>query len=150
MGAVDLDPTSEGASCMGLQTLIQLNEWFGNPHSEKFRQAKERNNFGKVSAGPGNYQELIDAYKYAGLNVNDAGWIAYLTRLGTVASPNLEQGPQNIFDIAQLRDKCLRNDVGVRTTIHKPTGPGRVSTDPPKGGDDQWTIDSPYPLPDQQ
>jgi hypothetical protein len=144
MGAVDLDPTSEGASCMGLETLILLNEWFGNPHSQKFRQAKERNHFDKP-AGSGDYNDLIDAYRFAGLDVDkDKGWTAYLKRLGTL---DPVQGPLNIKAIAQLRDTSLRTDVGVRTTSHQPTGAGRVIADPPKGGNDVAFISSPYPWP---
>jgi hypothetical protein len=134
-----------GADCNGEDILAQLNSVFGFPHMRAYKYAKEHNKFGSVPAGPGNYNDLISAYEYAGLEVTQM-WSAYLKALGTVATPNLEQGPQNIFDIAQFRNHGLTNNLGMRTVIHQPKDGGHVYTQPGTGVDPE-IVDSPYPLP---
>jgi hypothetical protein len=67
---------------------------FGNPHSDRYRQARDHNSFGTVPNAPGNYQALIAAYEYAGLTVSET-WKLYLRALGTVHSVDPQQGPQN-------------------------------------------------------
>ena len=62
-----------------------------------------------------------------------------------VRSADPQQGPQNIYDIAQFRDHCLKNNLGMRTIIHDPHDGGHVHTqarngDRPRG--DQFTFPS--------
>jgi hypothetical protein len=133
-----------GAHCDGEDILAQLNYVFGFPHFKAYKYAKEHNNFGKVSSEPGNYQDLIDAYVYAGLEVTPT-WAAYLKALGTVESSNLEQGAQNIKDIAKYRDRNLKENRGMQTTIHEPRDGGQVHILPGTGIDPE-VVDSPYPL----
>ena len=135
-----------GAHCDGEDILAQLNYVFGFPHLKAYKYAKEHNKFGSVPAGPGNYKDLIDAYEYAGLEVTPM-WRAYLRALGTVPTPNLEQGPQNIFDIARFRDRNLQNNLGMRTMTHQPHDGGHVHTQPGAGVDPE-IVDSPFPLPE--
>jgi hypothetical protein len=133
-----------GDHCDGEDILAQLNYVFGFPHLKAYKHAKEHNKFGKVSSEPGNYQELIDAYVHAGLEVTPT-WAAYLKALGTVETPNLEQGAQNIKDIATYRDRNLKNNRGMRTAIHEPHDGGHVHILPGTGIDPE-VVDSPYPL----
>jgi hypothetical protein len=132
--------------CKGDDILAQLNYVFGFPHFKAFKHAKEHNTFGTVSSEPGNYQELIEAYVKAGLEVTPT-WASYLEALGTVESPNLEQGAQNIKDIAKFRDRCLKANLGMRTIIHDPHNGGHVITKPGTGVDPD-IVDAPYPLPE--
>lgn len=132
--------------CNGDDILAQLNHVFGFPHMRPYKFAKDHNKFGAVPNSPGNYRALIEAYEYAGLEVTPR-WNAYLRALGTLRTPNLEQGPQNIYDIAQFRDHGLRNGLGMRTVIHEPHDGGHVHTRPGSGTDPE-IVDSPYPLPE--
>ncbi len=134
-----------GADCNGEDILAQLNAVFGFPHMRAYKYAKDHNHFGTVSSEPGNYHELIAAYEHAGLEVTET-WASYLEALGTVQSPNLEQGAQNIKDIAKFRDRCLKNNLGMRTITHAPHNGGHVITKPGTGVDPD-IVDSPYPLP---
>jgi hypothetical protein len=127
--------------CEGEDVLQQLNEFFQNPNSELYRKAKEKNTFWKVTNVPGNYTALIAAYGDAGLKVY-ARWEAYLRVLGTV-SP--EQGPQNIFDIAQFRDRCLKKGLGMRTMTHEPHDGGHVHIRPGTAIDPE-VVDAPFPM----
>lgn len=144
MGAFD-SKAAEAPPCEGEDVLGQLNEVFGNPDSDRYRQAKAHNKFGTVPNAPGNHKVLIEAYEYAGLTVNPR-WGSYLRALGMVRSANPQQGPQNISDIAQFRDRCLKNNLGMRTIIHQPRDGGHVHTTPGMGIDPD-VIDSPFPLP---
>lgn len=126
--------------CDGEDVLAQLNRVFGNPHSNSYKHARANNHFGSVLNAPGNYTALIDAYRQAGLVVPQ-GWVNYLTVLGTVSSPNPQQGPQNIYDIAQFRNTGLTQNKGMRTMIHDR---GHVHTRPGTGIDPD-VIDSPCP-----
>ena len=132
--------------CEGEDVLGQLNAVFGNPDSDRYKKAKSQNKFGAIPNAPGNHKALIDAYEYAGLDVSNKGWVSYLRALGRVRSANPEQGPQNIYDIAQFRDRCLKNDLGMRTIIHQPHDGGHVHTKPGMGIDPE-IVDSPFPLP---
>ena len=125
--------------------LGQLNHVFGNRNSLPYKQAKSHNKFGnRFSNAPGNYKALIEAYEYAGLEVNPR-WGSYLRALGMVRSADPQQGPQNIYDIAQFRDRCLKDSLGMRTMIHEPHGGGHVHTQPGIGVDPAVMI-SPFPL----
>jgi hypothetical protein len=122
-----------------------LNSVFGDKESHKYRYAKAHNNFGSVPGTPGNYQALIQAYEYAGVEVSPM-WSAYLRALGMVRSADPEQGPANILAIAQFRDSSLRGDRAMQTTTHDPKDGGHVHTRP-GAGNAADIIDSPYPLP---
>jgi hypothetical protein len=130
--------------CEGEDVLQQLNEFFQNPNSEKYRKAKENNTFGNVLNAPGNYTALIAAYVAAGLTVNPR-WGSYLRMLGTVRAVDPQQGPKNIFDIAQFRDSCLKKGLGMRTMIHQPHHGGHVHIKPGTAIDPE-VVDSPFPL----
>jgi hypothetical protein len=126
--------------CDGEDVLAQLKRVFENPNSRAYRQARANNHFGSVPNAPGNYNDLIDAYRKAGLVVPQ-GWVNYLTVLGTVNTPTPQQGPQNIYDIAQFRCKGLTQNKGMSTMIHDG---GHVHTRPGSGIDPD-VIDSPCP-----
>jgi hypothetical protein len=126
--------------CDGDDVIHNLNGVFGHPHSNAYKYAQANNHFGDVPNAPGNYNALIDAYRQAGLVV-PPGWVNYLTALGTVSTPDPQQGPQNIWDIAQFRCNGLIQGKKMRTKVHDH---GRVHTRPGTGGDPD-EIDSPCP-----
>ena len=144
MGSFD-PKAGEPSPCNGEDILAQLNSVFGFTHMRSYKYAKAHNKFGSVPNSPGNYNALIDAYEYAGLEVT-AMWRSYLRALGTLQTPNLEQGPQNIYDIAQFRDHNLQKNLGMRTMTHQPHDGGHVHTQPGTGVDPE-IVDAPYPLP---
>jgi hypothetical protein len=135
MGADPHDPnTGEVPVCEtgGNDVVIQLNDVFSDPKSDKYRQAQANNQFGTVGT---DYNVLISAYVSAGLNVNGR-WRAYLRKLASIDL-------NNISDIAGFRDSHLKSGQGMTTTIHKPIHGGHVQVDP-------GVIDSPFPLPDKE
>jgi hypothetical protein len=144
MGAFD-PKAGEQPPCHGEDILAQLNSVFGFTHMQRYKYAREHNKFGSVPTGPGNYQALIEAYEYAGLEVTPM-WKAYLRALGSLRSPSLEQGPQNISDIAKFRDHGLKNNLAMSTITHTPHDGGHVYTRPGSGIDPE-IVDSPFPLP---
>jgi hypothetical protein len=131
--------------CDGDDVLKDLNHVFGNPNSEKYKHAKNNNTFGAIQNVPGNYKALIDAYTTAGIPVS-GGWAAYLRLLGTVKTDGPQQGPQNIYDIAQMRYNGLINNVAMSTDVHVPQHGGHVHTRHGSGGQPSM-INSPCPLP---
>jgi hypothetical protein len=145
MGAFESKGGAAQPPCDGEDILGQLNHVFGYSYWKRYQYAREHNKFGAIPNGPDNYKALIEAYEYAGLEVTPR-WAAYLRALGTLRTPDLEQGPQNIYDIAQFRDQCLKNNQAMRTIIHDPHDGGHVHTKPGTGTDPE-IVDSPYPLP---
>jgi hypothetical protein len=142
-----VDPRAgEAPPCDGEDILGQLNHVFGYSYWKMYQYAREHNKFGAIKNAPGNYKALIEAYEYAGLEVTPR-WAAYLRVLGTISSPDPEQGPQNIYDIAQYRDRNLKSNLGMRTTIHEPHDGGHVHVLPGTGIDPE-VVDSPFPLPE--
>jgi hypothetical protein len=133
MGADPHDPHdpnySEVPACLGNDVVDQLNEVFGNPDSDKYREAQAHNQFGTVGT---DYIVLIKAYESAGLNVSGR-WRAYLKKLASIDL-------NNISDIAGFRDSHLKSGEGMTTTLHKPIHGGHVQVDP-------GVINSPFPLP---
>lgn len=127
--------------CDGDDVLVELNDAFGDPNSAKYQYAQSHNTFGNIQNVAGNYKALIDAYKYAGVDVIPR-WAAYLRLLGTVGT----QGPQNIYDIAQTRDHGLTNRLGMSTIVHVPQHGGHVHARH-GAGNQASVIDSPCPLP---
>jgi hypothetical protein len=132
-------------TCDGNDVITQLNAVFGRPHSDKYKYAKAHNSFGGIQNVAGNWNALISAYETAGLEVNP-GWRCYLECLGTVSTEGPQQGPQNIYDIAQFRYNGLINDVPMKTKTHMPHHGGHVHHGA-KAGIDPGTIDSPCPMP---
>jgi hypothetical protein len=126
--------------CDGDDVVTNLNTVFQHPHSDAYKRAQANNHFGEVPNSPGNYSALIDAYRKAGLVVPQ-GWVNYLTALGTVSSPNPQQGPQNIYDIAQFRYNGLIRGKKMKTKVHNH---GHVQTRPGTGSNPD-EIDSPCP-----
>jgi hypothetical protein len=126
--------------CDGDDVIHNLNAVFQHPNSRAYQYAQANNHFGAVPNAPGNYNALIDAYRQAGLVV-PPGWVNYLTALGTVTSPDPQQGPQNIYTIAQFRYNGLLQGKKMKTKVHDH---GRVDTRPGTGGDPE-EIDSPCP-----
>ncbi len=130
--------------CLGDDVLRKLNEVFSNPNSEHYKKARDHNQFGNVKNEPGNYSALIQAYNKAGIKTQEFGrWEAYLRLLGTAVPP--EVGPQNIYDIAQVRYKALNAREGMSTVVHVPKNGGHVHTKP-GSGIDLHVIDSPCPM----
>jgi hypothetical protein len=137
------DENGNMVQCMGDDVLHKLNQVFSNPNSADYKKAYDNNQFGTVKNEPGNYTALIKAYNGAGVKTKELGnWEAYLRLLG-MAQP---QGPQNIYDIAQIRYKALKARQGMSTVVHMPQHGGHVHTQP--GGEvDPHVIDSPCPMP---
>jgi hypothetical protein len=141
-----LDESGSDIICSGDDVLVELNRVFGNPNSHRYKHAQAHNKFGTVPNSPGNYKDLIEAYRHAGLVVGP-GWCAYLRLLGTLRTPVLEQGPQNIYDIAQFRYNGLLKADAMSTDVHVPEQGGHVHTKPGHMPGEPNSISSPCPLP---
>ena len=138
------DEAGRMITCDGGDVLRELNDAFENPGSARYKYAQSHNNFGAILNAPGNCEDLIKAYDYAGVPVSPA-WARYLRLLGKAGSP--AQGAQNIYDIAQMRYSGLIEGLAMSTFVHVPKNGGHVHTvRGPKGGIS--TIDSPCPLPE--
>jgi len=138
----------EAGGCDGNDVIDELNAVFEHPDSTRYEYAKSHNTFGDIKNAEGNYQALIDAYRTAGVPVPVGGrWQEYLTSLGTVPAdgPEPAAGPQNIYDIAQMRYRGLIKNKKMKTKLHKPQKGGHVHTQD-GSGDQPSLIDSPYPL----
>src|SRR5215813_35388 len=73
--------------------LKELRRVFSNPNSAAYATAQSKKDlFEGVGVGVGNWQDLVAAYKAAGVHVSDP-WASYLQTLI----------PENIFAIAQAR-----------------------------------------------
>jgi hypothetical protein len=129
MGGID----SDFNPCDGDDVLSELNDVFNDPASARYRFAQANNTFGSIANVPGNYRDLIEAYRTAGV-ADIGGWAAYLRRLGTGPT-----GPENIYAIAQVRHEALRQGVATLTIIHEYGG----HVDTPEG---LQVIASPSPL----
>jgi hypothetical protein len=132
----------EAGGCDGNDVVDELNAVFEHPGSVRYEYAKSHNTFGDIKNVANNYQALIDAYVAAGVSVSPR-WQDYLSSLGTVPEPGA--GPQNIYDIAQMRYKGLIKSKKMKTKLHTPQHGGHVHTQD-GSGDDPSLIDSPYPL----
>lgn len=128
------------AHCLGEDILAQLNHVFGFPHLKVYKYAQAHNNFGTVKT----YQDLINAYEYAGLEVTPR-WAAYLRVLGSL----VPQGPQNIADIAKFRNDCLTAEPAeaMKTIVHTPKDGGHVHVQHGSLTGLPNQVDSPFPLP---
>jgi hypothetical protein len=134
MGGDPHDP-NDAEACLGNDVINQLNDVFGDPHSDKYQTAQANNQFGGVGT---DYNLLIGAYGRVGLNVNGR-WQAYLRKLHSI-------DPNNISTIATFRDNNLKSGAGMNTIIHLPEHGGHVRTQPGSGVDPA-VINAPFPLP---
>jgi hypothetical protein len=131
--------------CAGDDVLGALNAVFGDPTCDAFKKAQgHKDQFKDIKLDDKeNYKCLIKAYEAVGLTV-DSGWRLYLKNLGR-AKP---QGPQNIFDIAQIRYNALNEGVITITVVHVPTDGGHVHTKRGTKAGLHSSIDSPCPMPE--
>ena len=92
---------------------------FRHPNSTEYGTAQsKRELFGGIVVGAGNGQDLVAAYKAAGVTVS-APWESYLLNLG----------PENIYKIAMARFDGLTRGVEMKVKKH---GPDAKSTCRPK------------------
>lgn len=112
--------------------LKELRRVFGHPGSAPYTAAQSKKDlFEGIGVGPGNGQDLVAAYKAAGVHVS-APWESYLLNLS----------PENINAIAQARFDGLTRGVAMKVATHPPRGAGRVDvTYEPDGS---IMIDSPF------
>jgi hypothetical protein len=139
------DETGQILICDGEDILNYLNNVFQDPNSAEFKYAKSHNTFGEIPNAKDNYKLLIDAYHAAGVKVSER-WAAYLKLLGTVKTEGPQQGPTNIYEIAQTRYDGLINNKGMQTDVHVPQHGGHVHTQRGSGAQASM-INSPCPLP---
>jgi hypothetical protein len=140
MGGADIKP-GEDLICGGEDVIQELNDVFGDPTSARYQYAQSHNTFGGVQNVKDNYSALIEAYNIAKVRP-DGRWAAYLRRLGTVGT----QGPQNIYDIAQIRYHGLTEGVIMLTAVHMPVNGGHVRTVRGSKAGLHSSIDSPCPM----
>jgi hypothetical protein len=143
MGAAAFDQYGKMVTCDGGDVLSMLNDVFGDPSSKKFAEAaKAKDKFAEVlEDDPDNWQKLVAAYNAAKVPVG-GGWEAYLRLLGTTGS----QGPQNIYNIAQIRYHGLNDGVVMLTDVHEPRHGGHVHTQRGSKAGLHSQISSPCPI----
>jgi hypothetical protein len=113
--------------------LQELRRVFGDPKSAAYATAQSAKDlFEGVGVGVGNWQDLVAAYKAAGVTVS-APWESYFRNLS----------PENIFAIAQARFDGLTRGVAMKARTHPHGGAHKVvvSTE----ADGSIMIDSPFP-----
>jgi hypothetical protein len=118
---------------MGSGTVLnELRRVFGHPNSAAYATAQsKRELFGGIVVGPGNGQDLVAAYKAAGVTVSEP-WESYLLNLS----------PENIHKIAMARFDGLTRGVAMKVKTHRPTGAHKV--DVSTEADGSILIDSPF------
>lgn len=95
----------------------ELRRVFGDPKSTAYAMAQSKKDlFEGISVGVGNWQDLVAAYKAAGITVG-APWEFYLQNLG----------PENIFAIAQARLDGLTRGVAMKVRTHANGGAHKVN-----------------------
>lgn len=143
MGAAAFNQYGKMVTCDGGDVLGMLNDVFGDPNSKKFADAaKAKDKFAAILIDDkNNWQKLIEAYKAAKVPVG-SGWEAYLRLLGTTGS----QGPENIYNIAQIRYHGLDQGVMMITDVHEPVHGGHVHTQRGSKGGLHSSINSPCPI----
>jgi hypothetical protein len=113
--------------------LNELRRVFGNPKSAAYATAQGKKDlFEGIGVGVGNWQDLVAAYKAAGVTVG-APWEAYLQNLS----------PENIFAIAQARFDGLTRGVAMKVQTHPHGGAHKVVVSAEADG--SVLIDSPNP-----
>jgi hypothetical protein len=112
--------------------LKELRRVFSHPNSAAYATAQSKKDlFEGIGVGVGNWQDLVAAYKAAGVSVS-APWEAYLQNLG----------PENIFAIAQARFDGLTRGVAMKVRTHPHGGAHKV--DVSHEADGSIMIDSPF------
>jgi hypothetical protein len=111
--------------------LNELRRVFGNPKSAAYATAESKKDlFEGIGVGVGNWQDLVAAYKAAGVTVSGP-WQAYLQNLS----------PENINAIAQARFDGLTRGVAMKVKTHPHGGAHKVAVSPEADG--SIMIDSP-------
>jgi hypothetical protein len=109
-----------------------LRHVFGNPQSAAYATAQSKKDlFEGIGVGVGNWQDLVAAYKAAGVTVS-AAWEAYLQNLG----------PENIHAIALARFDGLTRGVAMKVKTHPHGGADKVVVS--SEADGSIMIDSPF------
>jgi hypothetical protein len=112
--------------------LKELRHVFSDPKSTAYATAQSKKDlFEGIGVGVGNWQDLVAAYKAAGVRVT-APWEAYFQNLS----------PENIFAIAQARFDGLTRGVAMKVKTHPPGGAHKVVVSPEADG--SIMIDSPF------
>jgi hypothetical protein len=112
--------------------LNELRRVFSHPHSTAYATAQsKRDLFEGIGVGVGNWQDLVAAYKAAGVTVSGP-WESYLQNLS----------PENIHAIAQARFDGLTRGAAMKVKTHSPGGTHKV--DVSTEADGSITIDSPF------
>ena len=112
--------------------LKELRRVFSHPNSAEYATAQSKKDlFEGIGVGVGNWQDLVAAYKAAGVSVS-APWEAYLQNLS----------PENIFAIAQARFDGLTRGVAMKVNTHRPGGANKVVVSAEADG--SVMIDSPF------
>jgi hypothetical protein len=110
----------------------ELGRVFGDPTSSAYAVAQGKKDlFEGVGVGVGNWQDLVAAYKAAGVTVSPP-WESYLSNLS----------PENVFAIAQARFDGLTRGVAMKVKSHPHGGAHKVIVS--READGSITIDSPF------
>jgi hypothetical protein len=121
-----------GALTGSNDVIKELRRVFGHPNSAEYATAQSKKDlFSGIGVGVGNGQDLVAAYKAAGVNVS-APWESYLLNLS----------PENVFTIAQARFDGLTRGVAMKVKTHRPGGVHKVVVSPEADG--SIMIDSPF------
>jgi hypothetical protein len=111
----------------------ELMRVFNKPESKEYAIAQNaRELFGGIGVGVGNWQDLVAAYKAAGVLVGPP-WVEYLQKMS----------PENIYTIALARFDGLTRGVAMRVDTHPAGGANKVIVSIEADG--SITIDSPFP-----
>jgi hypothetical protein len=112
--------------------LKELRRVFSHPNSTAYATAQSKKDlFEGIGVGVGNWQDLVAAYKAAGVTAS-AAWESYLQNLS----------PENIHAIAQARFDGLTRGVAMKVNTHSPGGVHKVVVT--NEADGSIMIDSPF------
>lgn len=112
--------------------LKELERVFGDPRSSAYAIAQSKKDlFEGIGVGVGNWQDLVAAYKAAGVTVGPP-WESYLQKLS----------PENIYAIAQARFDGLTRGVAMNVRTHPSGSADKVKVSRDTNG--SIIIDSPF------
>jgi hypothetical protein len=111
--------------------LDELDRVFSNPKSNDYDKAKRNKDLFNIPDRAGNWQELVAAYKAAGVKDNQHWFDDYLGNLTT----------KNIYLIAKARFDGLTAGVAMKVYVHRPAMGSDVVVSQEDGS---IIIDSPY------
>jgi hypothetical protein len=110
--------------------LKELERVFGHPKSRAYATAQSKKDlFEGIGVGVDNWQDLVAAYKAAGVIVGPP-WESYLSN----------RSPEEIYAIAQARFDGLTRGVAMKVKTHGGSYPVEVSQE----ADGSILIDSPF------